>query len=252
MLSGARHPPSRQREDFVRTHLLSTAIVLVSLFSGPATAGSIGLSNPYFRSWNGVIVHRPGDGFSSFLVNEGVATNGPDADLSTDLGFATVAALSEALSLHPASAVDATEISSLGYDYVIAEATTWYEADLIIAGGSGAVEVLLEAFEDEASFTNESGFALASSRSIRIFDGASVIYGMSRAAESDLVTLEYGVTYRLQMIFSAYSRATAGHETWNSRDLALAFTIVPEPNSAALVAFGLAVLVLRGRRPTRR
>jgi hypothetical protein len=212
----------------VRFHLAPLAVALVVLSPNAVSASSIDLANTYLRSWNGVIVHRPGDEFSTFLLNEEVVTGGPEAVLANDLGFATLDAASRPLSLHPASAVDATAIDALGYDYVIAEASTWYEEDLTMSGGAGPVVILLEATQNEISFIDDAGSSIHGTRSIQIFDGPNPAYGMSSTAESDLVQLEYGVTYRIRIIFTAYSKATLGHLTSNERDLELSLSIVPE------------------------
>jgi hypothetical protein len=236
----------------VRPHLAPIAVALLCFCPTSVNASAIVFSDPYFRSWNGVIVHRPGDAFSSFALMDEVVTAGPDAQLANDLGFASVAATAQPLSLHPASAVDGTAIGAFGYDYVVAEATTWYETDFRIVGGAGAVDVLLEVSQSEVSFSDEPGSAYPGMRSISIlYPPYGGIFGMSSRADSGLVELQYDTTYRLQMIFAAYRLATLGHQASIQRDLELSLTIVPEPQASVLLALGLAFLGIRRRRARR-
>jgi len=220
----------------------------LSLLPALAAGSTIQFSNTYLRSWNGIIVHEPGAGSSSFLVNDEVESAGPDATLATNLGFAAADARSLPFSLHPSSRVDATNIGAIGYDYAIAEATTWFEVDLTITGGSGPVDVVVETSFQEVSTTDEPGFALAGLRTLRISGDTGIVYSGNAATGSEILSLEHDLTYRIQMIFAAYSRATLGHQTSNERDIELAIHLVPEPGTGLLLAFGLCGLHVRGRR----
>jgi hypothetical protein len=228
----------------VRVCRIGFLAIALCLCPGVARTATISLSNEYLRSWNGVIVHQPGASFSSFIVNQSVVNAGPEAALAHDLGFARVDAVTNALSLHPESAVDARNIASFGYDYAIAEASTNYEADLQISGGTGTVQVLVTLSELVNTFTNEPGFALTSLRTVRI-DGPESGYGFVPGAPV-LLDLEYDALYRVQMSLTAYSRATSGRRTSHSRDLVMTLIVVPEPATAGLLAAGLALIGVIG------
>jgi hypothetical protein len=218
-----------------------------------ARATTIELSNPLFRSWNGVIVHQPGAGFSSFLVNQEVTGTGPELQLTHDLGFARADALTQTLSLHPSSAVDARGIDALGYDYAIAEASTWYEADLMLSEGTGVVDLRVDFAHTVIQSTDEPGSAFSTVNTIRVLDESGFPIFGANGFDAVIWQLEHGTRYRLQASLTAYSRATLGHQTSHQRDLELTLTIVPEPASGGLLALGLAWIALcaREQRPGR-
>jgi hypothetical protein len=233
----------------VKKVLLSTAIVLIALFPNSSKAASVGLTNPYFRSWNGVLVGTPEDDFSTFIESGSVTSGGTSASRAADVGFATVDAHSERLVLHAAASVDADGIDSLGYDKVIAEATTRYEADLVLTGGSGFIELIVSSSHTETSFSNEPGFSYTGTGSIRIHDGSGYIFGMSARTESAGVVLAYGVTYRFDMSLTASTRASPGNQTSVTRDIVVSLDPVPEPSTGTLMILGLAMLSLQRGTP---
>lgn len=213
----------------MRLHSALLALILVAPSTSAAAARSIELANPFHRAWNGIIVVRTGESIGTSLVTEEVVTAGPEAVLTHDLGFAVTSASVKPFLLDVAATADARDVAALGYQRVIAEGSGWYEVDFTLRGGSGPVDVLLEAAQNDAYSTDDPASYYPGTRYVRIFEGSTVVAGMTSRQQTLQVQLEYDVPYRLQVIFNAYANASAGHRTSSLRDLELTLGFVVQP-----------------------
>jgi hypothetical protein len=218
------------------TSLLAAAVIALLLASG-ANAIAIELTTTRLTIETIVLVHRPGDPYSRYLLQDGVGAQGADVSLSHDLGFARLDASARAASLHPSVVVDAREIDALGYDRVVAEVVTWWEADLRITGATWPVEVLVEALQSQTVVSEEFASPYPGSRSIRIFDEqGTTVFGMATRAEAEIALLEPERTYEVRVIFAAYVNASMGYQASSQRHLGVLLSLVPEPAPMLLLA----------------
>ena len=129
----------------VSNKLVTIAIFLL-LQPLSVSAATIAFSNHYYRSWNTVIYHEIGSPTSSSaLTSSNTGTVGPVVE-SNSISYASAYASSDFLSLIASSNVNSKTIDQLGYDYAIAEATTRFEADMVISGGAGGALLDIDAF----------------------------------------------------------------------------------------------------------
>lgn len=215
---------------------LFTALLLVTQM---ATAASVTLSNSSNYLNTLYLEHQVGASTSSYVDNP---------------SYASAYASSSYLSVFTSSSVDGSTIDQLGLDYAIAEAVSWYEADMIISGGTGNALLDIDIFYDEIVTDNPNTFIHGEQR-IRIFDDTgdlvfAYLHGVSYSNELDNILLGFDSTYRLRISSTAYTKADAGFLASNQREFAasLAVSAVPIPAATWLFGSGLIGLIGIARR----
>lgn len=229
-----------------------TCLAVVSFNSNAAT---ITLSDLYYRSWNGIIEHQEGAGTSNSIVSTGQTDSIGPVIVSNNTSYASAYGSSDYLSLSASSSVDGSDIGLLGLDYAIAEATTWFEADLVVSGGTGNALLNIDAFYNETLTSNPTAFLHGEQR-IRIFDATNdlvlaYLRGVSNENELIDILLDFDATYRLQMTSTAYTKVDAGYFASSQRDFSAtisAVSAVPVPAAVWLFGSGLIGLIGLARR----
>jgi len=233
--------------------------VFVVLFASfrMASAASLMLSNFDYYASNIILQHEAG-GTSSFAVNTSLSGATDPAPLSNSVAYASTYANSDYLSLATSSSVDASTIDQLGLDYVIAEATAWFKADLAISGGAGNIFLSINAAYNGFSTTNPNTLINAE-QSIRIFNNTNdvvfgYLHGISDPGSLDNILLESGATYRFEIMSTAYTKANAGYSASNQREFSASLSVseVPLPGTLLFLLSGTTGLFLTGRSSVRK
>jgi len=230
--------------------LLSLLVLpIVSVVAAEAHATTFTFSNEQFEAADDIIYHIPGDPFAHFLVNNESNYQPTPQVEQADVGFAASSGHTDTLFISTSSSVDGTKIASQGYDEVVAEGDGIYQAKLTLTGGTGEATVVMTPFVTEVSSTTETGFALTHIDQAVIRENGSVVFGTAGAPVTG--KLQYGVSYDLYVSSTAYSRATIGAMTSNTRTFSVSFDAIPEPAVWAEVSLGLtAVCCARRFWPT--
>lgn len=229
-------------------------VITLLLVSFTTNAAIINLSNNYYRSWNTVIYHEIGSSTSTrAILSSNTGSVGPVIETnSTSYGAAY--ANSDNLSLYASSSVDGSTIDQLGYDYAIAEATTRFEADLVISDGFGKAILNIDAIYNQTQVFNPTAY-LSGEQRIRIFDETGdLVLAYLRGVNDyvlDDVILNFGDTYRFTMSSTAYTKVDAGYFASNQRDFSATITAVsavPLPTAFWLFLSGLVVFISFAKR----
>ncbi len=226
----------------------ATVAVLVTA-TQVVTAATVTLSDYYYRSWNGIIDHHEGASTSNFVVNTAQTGSVGPLVVSNSTSYASAYGSSDYLNLVVSSNVDGSTINELGLDYAIAEGTAWFEADLVITGGTGNALLDIDALYNEASTSNPNTYITGEQR-IRIYDDTnSLVFaylnGVSNITALDNILLNYDDTYRFQMTSTAYSKADVGFLASNQREFTASMTAVsavPIPGALFLLFSGASSL----------
>ncbi len=223
-----------------------TIFTILSLVSHTIFAATIDFSNQYYRSWNTVIYHEVGSSTSTrAILSSNTGSVGPVIE-SNSISYGSAYASSDYLSLYATSSVDGSTIDQLGYDYAIAEATTRFEADLVISGGTGKALLDIDAFYNQTQIFNPTSYLHGEQR-IRIFDSTgdlvlAYLRGVNDYVLNDDLLLNFDDTYRFSMSSTAYTKSGAGYFASNQRDFSAtisAASAVPVPASLWLFLSGI-------------
>lgn len=228
----------------------------ISLCSLSASGASVSFTDHYLRSWNGIISHTVGEPYSNFEVyTSNTGSSGPIIE-SNSTSYASAYGSSDILSLSGTSQVDATNISALGFDYAVAEATMRYEATMNVSSESGFVDVSFDVFFNKEE-SADVGASTYGEQRLRIFEDGELIvaylHGLSSLSSLQDIRLSSDKSYEIHLSSTAHTKADAGFYALNSRDFSASVSSVSEvPIPASLYLFSSSLISFFALRSKKR